>query len=160
MGAWANIDEEEKALQEKIEGLAKELLTDRETKQFDVDEVTGERVEAAKGVVRRKLFGSDSLSGQIDRYSSPEAFLDALAGDAKLADQVIEAIAYAFLHVHTSTNRLAGEGRLARQSKGFESDIDQQIDALAATAPFVLGWTSDSGSFQGGGVESTLDRYG
>lgn len=160
MGDWADINQESDPLKDKIEGFAEELLTNRESRQFDDKLVTEERVEAAKGLVRRKVFAHDGLSGQVDRYNSPELFLDAFASDPDLKSQVIEAIAYAFLHVFASSNRISGGGRLAEQSAGFEEDVDEQIDALAATAPFVLGWSDTTGSFSGGSVKSTFDRYG
>lgn len=160
MGAWADITSETDALRAKVEGHAEEMLTDREIRSFDDSKVTDDRVNAAKGVVRRKVFGADSLAREVDRYGSPEAFLDALAGSSDLKDQVVEAVAYAFLHVYASSNQVGSNDRMSEHSSRFESDVDEQIDALANIAPFSLGWSGDTGAFSGTSIKSTLDRYG
>lgn len=160
MGAWADINGGNNTLQNKVEGHAEELLTNRELREFDKSKVTDERVNAAKGVVRRKLFSHNSLSGEVDRYDTPEKFLDDLAGSSELKDQVIEAIAYAFLHVFASSNTVSTNDRMSRHSSRFESDVNEQIEAIANIAPFSLGWADNTGPFSGTTLRSSLDRYG
>lgn len=159
MGAWADIDEKTDALHDKIEGHAEELVTDRVSGQFDTGDITAKRVTAAKSVVRRHILRNQTLVDHLDRYSGPEAMLDALAADDSLSDQVLEAIALAFLHVLESPNRITSDGIGQQFTSDFEEDVEQEIEALAGSAPFVLGWTSESGTGFGGGVTNSYDRY-
>lgn len=157
MGAWADIDEQTDALHDKIKGLATEILQDRVNGGFDASEVTAERVESAKGVVRRKLYASNLASGA-DRFDTLEGLLDALAGSDETGDLIIEAVAYGFCHVHEDINTLEAGGLRDEQSDDFEEDIDETIAALENVAPHALDWTTESGRGGGGAFATTSHR--
>lgn len=158
MGAWANIDISTEGVTDAIEGLASELLSNAQTRSFDVTEITPKRLEASKGVVQRKVLTSN-LAEDVDRYDGPEAMLDALAADTKLEAMVYEAVAYGFLHVYTDSNRVQAGGVYDEQGEDFEEDLEEQVDALAQTAPYVLGWETESGDSVGGSLTNAYDRY-
>lgn len=158
MGAWADISAGKDGVVGSIEGLATEIMSDPESKGFNLGDAPTQRLQSAKSVVRRKILTSD-LAEEVDRYDGPESMLDALASNAKLEDMVYEAIAYAFLHVYTDGNRVQSGGLYEQQGEDFEADLEEQVEALSQTVPYVLDWKSESGDAIGGGLTNSYDRY-
>lgn len=157
MGAWADIDAGTQDLINELEGIGEEVIMDRSTGNINLGEVTPMRVKSAKGLVRRKIFGS-RLGNGVDRYDTPEKMLDALADSSEVKGLVIEAIAYALLHLHEGANRIEAGGLRSETADDFEGDVDETIGALESVAPHSLGWTADTGSSGGGAFASTSHR--
>lgn len=158
MGAWADITVNTGTIADEAEGLAEEVLTDHSDGSVGMGRLAGDRLEAAKAVVRRKILAS-GLSQEVDRYSNWEAMLDDLADTAGVQELLWAAIAYAVLHVHTDANRTQSGGLYNDHGDDFEDDIDEAIQALENTAPFTMGWASAAGESSGGAFASTMDQY-
>ena len=156
MGAWA--DKKISASVLKCHG--EQLLLDRRTGAFDLDEVGADRVSAAKDVAEDVLFAENAIVGLVDGYDGPEAFLDALAGESQLTRYVDRVLAYAFLHVYARDGRNTNSSRWAGDAEQMMSKLETAAKALAGLAPHALGQSEHTGRASGGGaLASTMGTY-
>ena len=105
-----------------------------------------------------KQLVADEVLGRLGRYSSrftsPEAFLDTIAADGRLAGSVQSALAYALLHSEQFSGRNRGGDLYDKDAEYFMKRMQGAVRAIADTAPAVLGLTGRSGAPAGGAVAS------
>lgn len=153
MGAWADLAVQPKRVRDAHRSVSF-VVPDGEGYAF-VDGIDPVAPEA-------KQLVADAVLARLGRYSarfdSPEAFLDTLAADTRLAGSVQSALAYALLHSEQFSGR-------NRRGDVFEADADyflkrmeRAVRAIADTAPAVLGLTGRSGPVVGGSVASIYPR--
>lgn len=149
MGAWSSLAVEPKRVYDAHKS-APFVYADGEGYAFD-DGVDPTAPEA-------KQLVSDELLARLGRYSarfgSPEAFLDTIAADARLAGSVQSALAYALLHSEQFSGSNRGGDRYSQDSDYFLKRMQAAVRAIADTAPAVLGLTGRSGPISGGSIAS------
>ena len=105
-----------------------------------------------------KQLAADALLERLGRYSarfaSPEAFLDTIAADARLAGSVQSLLAYGLLHSEQFSGRNRRGDVYDQDSEYFLKRMTGAARAIADTAPAVLGLTGRSGPSVGGSVAS------
>lgn len=106
----------------------------------------------AKQVVADEVLGR--MGRFVTRYDSPEALLDALASEPKLAASVQSLLAYGLLHSEQFSGRNRGRDVFEQDADYFLSRIKAAAKALAETAPSVLGLTGRPPSSVGGSIAS------
>lgn len=88
------------------------------------------------------------------RYASPEALLDALASEPRLAASVQSALAYAILHSEQFSGRNRSRDVFHDDAEYFLKRCKAAVRAIAQTAPAVLGLTSRPVTGVGGSLAS------
>lgn len=88
------------------------------------------------------------------RYDSPEAMLDAIAGETKLAGSLQTLLAYGLLHSEQFSGRNRRGDVYDQDADYFLKQMGGVAAALAQTAPAVLGLTGRSGPVSGGSLAS------
>lgn len=111
----------------------------------------------AKSLVETELTGA--LGKHVARFGSPEAMLDAIASEEKLASGVQAALAYGLLHSEQFSGRNSGRDRYAEDADYFLKQMKGAVRAVAQTAPFVLGLTRRTSGSVGGSMASTMGTY-
>ena len=105
-----------------------------------------------------KQLASDALLGKLgrftSRYGSPEALLDAIAADARLASSVQSLLAYGLLHSEQFSGRNRRGDVYGEDAEYFLSRLSAAAKAVAETAPVVLGLTGHAGIPSGGSIAS------
>ena len=105
-----------------------------------------------------KQLAADALLSRLGRYSarfsSPEAFLDTIAADARLAGSVQSLLAYGLLHSEQFSGRNRPRDVYDQDAEYFLKRMASAAKAIADTAPAVLGLTGRSGPVVGGSVAS------
>lgn len=105
-----------------------------------------------------KQLASDVLLGHLGRYTSrydsPEALLDALAAESKLASSVQSLLAYSLLHSEQFSGRNTRRDVYGEDADYFLKRMMGAAKAIAQTAPAVLGLTRKSGPASGGSIAS------
>ncbi|MEM8599288.1 MAG: hypothetical protein AAGF99_05160 [Bacteroidota bacterium] len=140
MGAWADLTIQHATVAE-IDALK---LAD----QAAVNAVDS----AAKGLVADEIV--PHLGRFVSRYGSPVALLDAIAGNADLADGLQRALAYAALHVRSKAGRNTRDDRWSDDADDFYTKMKRAAKALASVAPHALNLTTSSGRPSGGALAS------
>lgn len=92
-------------------------------------------------------------------YGSPEAMLDAIAAETKLAASVQSLLAYGLLHSEQFSGRNRRGDVYDQDSEYFLKRLGEVAKAIADTAPAVLGLTGRSGPVSGGSIASVYDAY-
>ena len=109
-------------------------------------------------VPEAKQLVSDELLARLGRYSarfaSPEAFLDTIAGDARLGSSLQSALAYGLLHSEQFSGRNRRGDVYDQDADYFLNRMKAAVRAIADTAPAVLGLTGRSGAPAGGSLAS------
>lgn len=147
----------------RVQGLAEQRLLDRASKGFDESQITAERTQAAKDLVSRKLFDpkvGGSFAQYVAAYGSKPLLLDAIADEAKLADERAEMLAFAFLRIYLWQRRNTGRDVYGEDAEYYEKDLDSAVRSFLASAAYILGQSSRSVARSGGGAfASTYTTY-
>ncbi|MEL6706006.1 MAG: hypothetical protein AAFU38_15405 [Bacteroidota bacterium] len=106
----------------------------------------------AKGLVADEIVSH--LGRFVQRAGSPVGLLDAVAANADLADALQRALAYAALHVRSTSGRNTGRDRWSEDADDYYAKMGRSAKALASVAPHALGYTKTSGRPSGGALAS------
>lgn len=147
MGAWAD-----------LVLAAKRVHDAHRTAAFVVADGTAFREGIDPKVPEAKQLAADEVLARLGRYAtryaSPEALLDALAAEEKLAASVQSVLAYGLLHSEQFSGRNRSRDVYDDDATYFLKRLQAAARALAETAPAVLGLTGRAGSPVGGAVAS------
>ena len=157
--AWADLEVDASVVQ----GLAEQLLTRRQTGQFDESRITPERMAAARGELEDALFDAKAggLAKWIARAGSRTALLDALTAESELQEPLRRGLALAFLALYAPDTAVTADSWRAERGEGLAEKLTRWARSFGATAPHALGYAkSSSRPAPGGALASTMGTYG
>jgi hypothetical protein len=153
--AWTDL----KVKPSEVVGHAENLLTDRQTGNFDLGNVSPSREQVARSHLETALWEDGGLDQYIDDAGGPDALLDELEGNATLKPRLQSGVALAFLTKFAEDDAVLSGGRTAERQERFQSQLERWASSFGSIAAHELGYANTATSGSGGGFSQTMDRF-
>lgn len=156
--AWSDL----KVDQNAVQGLAEQLLTSRQSGQFDASRITPEREAAARGELEDALFDerAGGLAKHVATAGSRTQLLDAIEAESELQKPLKRGLALAFLTLYAPDTAVTPGSMRAERGEGLTKKLSRWARSFGAVAPHALGYVSSSSrKGRGGALASTMGTY-
>lgn len=156
MGAWTDLTLDV----DDVFGQAENLLTDRQSGNFDANQLTADRTSTAKKHLRTALMQHGGLKAHVDDAGGLTALFDDVAGSDVLAEDLQQGFALAFLAKYAGDDAVIASGRTAERQSQFQGDLEDWAGWFGDVAASELGYTGTTSTTTGGGAfAASADRH-